>query len=267
MKTKRLFFLFLLTSLSTLAGAYDVEIEGIYYNLVEEAKTAEVTYKASSEASYSGNIVIPSSVMFYGVEYSVTSIGHSAFSGCTRLTSITLPCSVTHIGKWAFAFCSSLTDMYCLAEDVPTIDGNDIGLDIKYVTLHVPEASIDAYKSTAPWSGFDSIVILTPQTGIAINKENFPDKAFRQYLLDQDYGKDGILTQEEIAELKTIEICNIHINWTETSHSEDIPSYDIHDLKGIELLTALETLDLEYVPLTVLNLQGCKSLKQVRISE
>ena len=376
---KRIMFFFLLASLSTLSRAYDVEIDGIYYNLVEEAKTAEVTYKTSSEASYSGNIVIPSSVMFNGVEYSVTnigrkafykctdltsinignsvtsigvdafggcnglkkiiigksvtsilggafqgcnsvekliyadgctnarrivvpsvsevclpetlqtigdyafhdfeklnkilipnsvtSIGHSAFSGCTRLTSITLPCSVTHLGKWAFAFCSSLTDMYCLAEDVPTIDGNDIGLDIKYVTLHVPEASIDAYKSTAPWSGFDSIVILTPQTGIAINKENFPDKAFRQYLLDQDYGKDGILTQEEIAELKTIEICNIHINWTETSHSEDIPSYDIHDLKGIELLTALETLDLEYVPLTVLNLQGCKSLKQVRISE
>ena len=76
---KRLFFLFLLTSLSTLAGAYDVEIEGIYYNLVEEAKTAEVTYKASSEASYSGNIVIPSSV---------TRIGDGAFYECCMLDSI-----------------------------------------------------------------------------------------------------------------------------------------------------------------------------------
>jgi hypothetical protein len=32
----------------------------------------------------------------------VTSIGVSAFEGCTGLTSITIPDSVTHIGKSAF---------------------------------------------------------------------------------------------------------------------------------------------------------------------
>ena len=39
---------------------------------------------------------------------SVTSIGESAFSGCTGLTGITIPDSVTSIGKGAFSGCSSL---------------------------------------------------------------------------------------------------------------------------------------------------------------
>ena len=39
---------------------------------------------------------------------SVTGIGANAFSGCTGLTSITIPSSVTSIGNYAFAGCSSL---------------------------------------------------------------------------------------------------------------------------------------------------------------
>ncbi len=42
---------------------------------------------------------------------SVTSIGESAFEGCTLLTSITIPDSVTEIGGFAFYECSSLTSI------------------------------------------------------------------------------------------------------------------------------------------------------------
>ena len=42
---------------------------------------------------------------------SVTSIGGSAFSGCSRLTSITIPNSVTSIGTGAFEYCSGLTSI------------------------------------------------------------------------------------------------------------------------------------------------------------
>jgi len=53
-------------------------------------------------------IEIPSSVMYKGKSYAVTSIGDSAFCNCLELSSITLPSSVTSIGDSAFYHCSTL---------------------------------------------------------------------------------------------------------------------------------------------------------------
>ena len=47
----------------------------------------------------------------YTIPNSVTSIGNSAFSYCTNLTSVTIPDSVTSIGDYAFQLCSSLTSV------------------------------------------------------------------------------------------------------------------------------------------------------------
>ena len=69
--------------------------------------------------------IIPTSVTsigtsaFYGcsgltsvtIGNSVTSIGDYAFSGCSGLTSVTIPNSVTSIGGYAFWNCSSLTSV------------------------------------------------------------------------------------------------------------------------------------------------------------
>ncbi|MBQ4502609.1 MAG: leucine-rich repeat domain-containing protein [Alistipes sp.] len=58
--------------------------------------------KAFSGCSRLTNITIPNSV---------TEIGIYAFDGCSSLTSVTIPDSVTTIGNWAFQDCSSLTNI------------------------------------------------------------------------------------------------------------------------------------------------------------
>ncbi len=107
---------------------------------------------------------------------SVTSIGKNAFMSC-KLTSITIPKNVTSIANNAFAWNSApgirmtmngkdvgnlykgLVDVYCLAENVPETDKDAfINTSINKATLHVPAASVEAYKTASPWNKFSAIV-------------------------------------------------------------------------------------------------------------
>ena len=160
------------------------EIKGIYYNLLAKDGTlvAEVTKNPNK---YNGDVNIPTSVIYQGVEYSVTRIGTCAFSGCSCLTSVSIPnsvtsigtgaffgCtalnyvtignSVTSIGDFAFADCSSLFDVFCYAVNVPTTDDYAFdGSNIGNAMLHVPDASVTQYAQTTPWSDFKGIISLT----------------------------------------------------------------------------------------------------------
>ena len=93
---------------------------------------------------------------------SVTSIGGRAFSGCSKLTSITIGSSVKNISNSAFASCLELEDVYCYAENVPSTS-SDAFKDsyVNYATLYVPEASVAVYKAAEPWSGFGTIKTLS----------------------------------------------------------------------------------------------------------
>ncbi len=51
--------------------------------------------------------------------------------------------------------------LYCYAEKVPSTSAEAFkDAYIEYATLYVPAASLEDYKSTAPWSGFGTIVAL-----------------------------------------------------------------------------------------------------------
>ena len=95
-------FLAMLLLLPIVASAESVEIDGIFYNLVVKANVAEVT---SNSNNYMGIVSIPETVTYNYVKYDVTSIGYGAFTGCSYLTSITIPNSVTSIGNSAFYHC------------------------------------------------------------------------------------------------------------------------------------------------------------------
>ena len=84
------------------------------------------------------------------------------------MTSVTIGNSVESIGERAFGFWSKVEDVYCYAENVPTTKNSVFyGSSPENATLHVPNASVESYKATAPWSGFGKIVPLTEEeTGI-----------------------------------------------------------------------------------------------------
>ena len=146
MRKLSLFILMML--LPMLASADNVEINGIYYYLDAETKQAAVMpgnwdfWEGSvDDGRYSGEIIIPESVKYEDVNYSVTyislafynckgltsvtipnsvtTIGNDAFHGCTGLTSVTIPNSVTSIGNGAFERCTGLTSV--------TIPSGEIG--------------------------------------------------------------------------------------------------------------------------------------------
>ena len=111
-KSLMIFVVMMLMTVSN-AMAQDVkfeEIDGLRYLLDTGAKTA--TLVANTNGKYSGDIVVPEKVKSTdGVEYSVTSFGPSCFSGCSSLTSITIPSSATSLGDWCFSSCSGLTSI------------------------------------------------------------------------------------------------------------------------------------------------------------
>ena len=134
---KQSFITILLTVLMSMTGAkafaHDISAANsdgitIYYNWANSEKTElAVSYYYNSYYGrrdyYSGNVVIPESVVYEGNTYSVTSIGESAFANCKDLTSVSIPNSVTSINYRAFYNCSSLPSI-----DIPqsvTIIGNE----------------------------------------------------------------------------------------------------------------------------------------------
>ena len=107
MKKFTLFLLALAACASVLAE--NVKINGLYYSLGNT--TAQVISDQSSDKSvYSAytSVTIPASVTYNNYTYPVTSIGTSAFEGCSNLQSVVLPSSVTLIGTDAFYGCVKL---------------------------------------------------------------------------------------------------------------------------------------------------------------
>ena len=98
----------------------------------------------------------------------VTAIGNSAFSGCYKLASITLPEGVTTIGDFAFNGCSSLTSI-TLPEGVTTIGDNAFSGCSSLYSITFPTSLITIGEGAFHGCGFSNITWPASVTSIGDN--------------------------------------------------------------------------------------------------
>ena len=99
----------MLSMLSVSVFAYDIEVDGIYYNVDLSEMTASVTNDGS--ACYSGNVTIPETITWKNRVFTVSEVELRAFQGCRDLTSISFPHSIKELKYRTFSECSSLEDI------------------------------------------------------------------------------------------------------------------------------------------------------------
>ena len=168
----------------------------LFHNLVNVSITEGVTSIGSS--AFSGcssltNIIIPNSV---------TSIGDRAFYNCDSLTNIIIPNSVTSIGSYAFYNCDSLTNII-IPNSVTSI-GNYAFSNCKSLTSVIIPNSVTSIGNGA-FSGCSSLTIYceveTQPSGWeyywneyspvywGINDTNFIEKDGIQYVIEDNIAK------------------------------------------------------------------------------
>ncbi len=147
------------------ATAHDFEVDGIYYNILNDNEVA-VTFRGhffnEYTEDYSGDIIIPATVTYDGSTYAVTAIGDDTFYDSTALTSISIPNSVAAIGLGAFYHCSVLTSI-TVASDNPKYDSRDNC-----------NAIIETASNTLIAGCFDTVI---PNTVTAIGNEAFSHRS------------------------------------------------------------------------------------------
>lgn len=107
---KKLMMVMSVALLALGASAATEDVDGVtwYYEVFYDYSSGKNCARIiSGSDKYVGALTIPSTLG----DCPVTSIGYSAFSGCSGLTSVMIPTGVTSIGYSAFSGCSGLTSV------------------------------------------------------------------------------------------------------------------------------------------------------------
>ena len=85
------------------------EVGGLFYKTAEgySMDFVEVTGNPGG-GKYSGDVVVPGTVEYDGITYTVKGVGNWAFEGCGDLRKVTISEGIYEIGAYAFFYCGNL---------------------------------------------------------------------------------------------------------------------------------------------------------------
>ncbi|EKT3958019.1 leucine-rich repeat protein [Flavobacterium psychrophilum] len=158
---RKLLFIILIPFLGI---AQDFTENGINYTIT--SSTAPFTASVASNTRFSGDAVIPETVVYNSENYAVTAIADEAFKGNYNLTSVSIGDAVTSVGESAFNNCVALTSV-TIGNSVISI-GNSafIGSSLTSLTIGNSVASIGSLAFFGCF-GLTSLTIPSSVTSIA----------------------------------------------------------------------------------------------------
>lgn len=105
-----------------------------------------VGVKSKSVKNKLKKINITDTVRILGIKFNVTAIGNNAFSGCKKVTSVTIGKKVTKIGTKAFYNCKKLKKISIKGSGLKSVGKNAFKGIYKKAVITVPKKKVKAYK-------------------------------------------------------------------------------------------------------------------------
>lgn len=102
------------------------EVGGLFYKTAKgySMDFVEVTGNPGG-GKYSGDVVVPGTVEYDGITYTVKGVGNRAFEGCDDLRKVTISEGIYKIGAYAFYYCGNL-ERVILPSTLERIESNPV---------------------------------------------------------------------------------------------------------------------------------------------
>ncbi|MBO5469056.1 MAG: leucine-rich repeat protein [Lachnospiraceae bacterium] len=105
-------------------------------------KTAEIVKWTKQNAK----AVVPTIIVYNGIQYTVTDINSGAFKGNKKITQVVIPSTVTTIGSKAFYGCKKLKKVTVQGKKIDSVGRDAFKKCSKKLVIKVPKSKKKAYK-------------------------------------------------------------------------------------------------------------------------
>lgn len=251
--------------ISFASWAYDIEIDGIYYNLNAIDKTAEIV---KNPDRYKGDIIIPSSIYYNGMELPVTSIGSFAFS-VSEINTLVLPNSITNISSYAFS--SSYLNEITLGTGLRTI-ADYAFRECKLKSIKIP-GTVE-YIGCRAFEKCENLEIVDIGYGDDVTEKGITigDRAFRSSGVKEVFIGRNVKYAEEVPFQNDYKIKKVHIEDLSSWCDNSLGDFDLFSYGEAILLVNGEVITSLVVPENIKEIRqhsfaGCSSITSIKLTE